>query len=237
VHPISAPVTHEPSSEFGARAPTTRGGAPTVIEFPAARVSAPVQLHMRGASPLELPLPNAIVEDVPQRPARHPAYDHDLPRPHFGEPYADETQTKREAIIGLMPAAPQDCEQTGRPPVDEASAESADRTVPPPPLHSDPPIDVDISFDDGADRTTERRAAASPLPPPDVGPQPRGRRQDLADLPKAGGAGRGVADEDEETETMELTPELRARVDQLMASHPAPVPVPIPPPRTKPPRR
>lgn len=74
--------------------------------------------------------------------------------------------------------------------IDEASAESEDRTVPPP-----PPIDVeiDVCFDDGSEVGSETRA--------------------------------GETTDDEETETMTLSPELRARVDQLMAMKPAPVPV------------
>ncbi len=95
-------------------------------------------------------------------------------------------------------------------PVDEASAENADRTVPPPPS-------IDITFDDSTERTIDLRGYVDAHAP--LG----------STAPK---------DEEDETETMELTPELRARVDQLMATKPAPVPVDRrPTAATKPPRR
>ncbi len=81
---------------------------------------------------------------------------------------------------------------------DEASAESPDRTVPPPPNAGA----VEVTFDDNTERTIDLRM--------------HGAREAAPGL---------LENEEEETETMELTPELRAQVDQLMATKPAPVPV------------
>ena len=147
--------------------------------------------------------------------------------------YEEETETQRDALgdtafVGddeqviprLWPAGEQEDELSTAArrvdpallhvsgAVDEASAENADRTVPPPPS-------IDITFDDSTERTVELRGQM-------------GARTEPA----------APRDEDEETETMELTPELRARVDQLMATKPAPVPADaLAKTATKPPRR
>ncbi len=92
---------------------------------------------------------------------------------------------------------------------DETSADNTDRTVPPPPTH-----EIDVSFEDPIDRTVELHAETAV-------------RSALAQH------------EDEETETMALTPELRARVDELMNLGPPrppnavlqPLPPPSPPTR------
>jgi hypothetical protein len=89
---------------------------------------------------------------------------------------------------------------------EEASADNSDRTVPPPRPSGDPSIDV--SFEEAVDRTIELLENGI-------------SRQAIG--------GVAVGNEDEETETMELTPELRARVEQLMAVKPAPRGVGAPP--------
>lgn len=120
-----------------------------------------------------------------------------VPRLSLGEPEDELSTAARRVDPALL--------RIGAGHVDEASAESAERTVPPPPS-----LDVDVSFDDNTERT-------------------------IALSPHGATAAVDIA-EDEETETMELTPELRARVDQLMATKPAPVPI-VPKTATKPPRR
>jgi hypothetical protein len=119
-----------------------------------------------------------------------------------------------------LPLSPEDVSTASRqldPSVlaDEASAESSDRTVPPPRpdgLH----IEVDAAFGalisggDGA----PRQAVPREVSPDDV-------------------------PEDEDTETMRLGPELRARVDEMIAGKPVQpaikgLPRPLPPPRAKP---
>lgn len=121
----------------------------------------------------------------------------EIPRLHLGE-LEDELSTAARRIDPALLFAPPP------PQVDEASAESAERTVPPPPS-----IDVEIHFDDGSEI-----GGADPIPV--NGPV-------VLEYPP----------EEEETETMQLTPELRARVDRLMATKPAPLPVGA----GKPPRR
>jgi len=88
---------------------------------------------------------------------------------------------------------------------DEASADNTDRTVPPP-----PPDGIDVAFEEAVDRTIELiDAGLSRLDTPD------GLQRKTLGRPPEGA-------EEEETETMELTPELRARVEQLMTMKPAP---------------
>jgi len=159
--------------------------------------------------------------------------------------YAEQTETQREALLDSSPPI-----QAARGPIaigpiaiplplegedelstaagrshaltavpDEASADNvADRTVPPPPLSSTSAgeIEVEVSFDDHADKTMEKRAEMQ-----------RRAKQELR-----GGARKH--EEEEETETMQLTPELRARVEQMMANAKSPtLPEPIPPPRRR----
>jgi serine/threonine protein kinase len=88
--------------------------------------------------------------------------------------------------------------------LDEASADNSDRTVPPP----RPDASIDVSFEEAVDRTVELLENGV-------------SRQAIG----IGASG----NEEEETETMELTPELRARVEQLMAIKPAPRGVGQPP--------
>jgi serine/threonine protein kinase len=82
--------------------------------------------------------------------------------------------------------------------LDEASADNSDRTVPPPRPSAD--ASIDVSFEEAVDRTVELLENGI-------------SRQAI---------GVSGGNEEEETETMELTPELRARVEQLMAVKPAP---------------
>lgn len=125
-----------------------------------------------------------------------------IPRLNAGE-LEDEVSTAARTIDpALLSIEP--------PHVDEASAESAERTVPPPPF-----IDVEISFEESTDH--------------DFDVQRHG-------IPTLSSPRSSAASEEEETATMELAPELRERVDQLMATKPTPVAV-VPQAATKPPRR
>ncbi|MBX3225258.1 MAG: serine/threonine protein kinase [Labilithrix sp.] len=134
----------------------------------------------------------------------------------------DDTETQRAAIAAAAVGAARRSHPSLSG-IDEASADSADRTVPPQ-LHqaSAQPASIDVTFEDQTEQTMDLRrshgtSAATPH--------------------------HAAIAEDEETETMRLTPELRARVDQLMANRPAPRPAPslpqpaLPPPGAKPPRR
>ncbi len=162
----------------------------------------------------------------PVRTSRPPSgsYERDAARPRqTGDEamYEDETATQREALeAGALPKLyadePDDelATEARRPPHmprDEASADNAARTVPPP-ATNDTAIDVDVSFDDRTAQTKDRRSAAA-------------------------AAAHARLAEDDETETMALSPELRARVDHLLATHPAPRPAPLPHPAPLPPNR
>lgn len=146
------------------------------------------------------------------------------------------TQARRVDIRQLVREAAASASASSSPVVDEASAEASDRTVPPPPPTSgESSIEVDVS---GLD-------IPQTLP---GGEEPRtiSRKAPTAALAKS--ITPEIEEEEEETETMELNPELRARVDQLMAQKgtidrkrptgtglPAIAPQPLPPPpRTKP---
>jgi serine/threonine protein kinase len=85
--------------------------------------------------------------------------------------------------------------------VDEASADHPLRTAPPPRLIADLAIDVDMDAD------MEEPAATS-----------RGSELTTLDLPDAL---KRLANEDEETATMALTPEIRARIDRMTKRGPA----------------
>jgi eukaryotic-like serine/threonine-protein kinase len=100
--------------------------------------------------------------------------------------------------------------------IDEASAEASDRTVPPPSLNAataagESSIEVDVSGlglpqslpGSEEPRTISRKAPASAI----------AKSKRAAEDPRSP----EIEEEDEETETMELNPELRARVDQLMS--------------------
>ncbi|MBX3216714.1 MAG: serine/threonine protein kinase [Labilithrix sp.] len=106
--------------------------------------------------------------------------------------------------------------ETARRSSPEDAAHLDDRTMPPSLEHETAlHASADASSDDVAERTMElRERGDSPPDPPALG-----------------------IVEDEETETMPLTPELRARVEQLMASRPAPRPAPLPHPAPPPVQR
>jgi serine/threonine-protein kinase len=145
--------------------------------------------------------------------------------PNLDEVYTEETQTKRDLgyLALLCPSTeeaatdPDDENEGATQPrnmdlsllVDEASADNTDRTVPPPPAE----IDVDMSGFEGGSA---------------VARSPGTDRRTPSTVPD------GIV-EDEETETMQLSAELRARVDQLVGSRAAPLPVlpPIVPPRPR----
>jgi serine/threonine protein kinase len=175
----------------------------------------------------------------------------DLQELYDQDVYTDETETKRErpqfddvhpALSTFKARPPSD----GGPRIDEASADNADRTVPPPPIvagssegvHADPSIEIDVS---GLAFTKT------------VGNQEAPTVQATLEVLQVHLAASGRrTSEEEETETMELNPALRARIEQLMAAKPAPIPAPPqvapppvamrpnavpPPPKRKPSRR
>ena len=107
-----------------------------------------------------------------------------IPRLNVGDVEDELSTAARRIDPALLESAPAS--------IDEASAESTERTVPPPPM-----IDVEIRFDDEPYTSDAVDGVASAVEPAT----------------------------EEETATMELPPELQARVDQLMATNPAPVPV------------
>ena len=149
--------------------------------------------------------------------------------------YADETETRRGALrrSDLPPLA--SSLPPPRIPIDEASAESRERTVPPPPPRPSHES-IEVVFDDvvrtGLNETGERTVErASP---------------DVASMLLIG------ENEEEATETMALTPELKDQVERLMAATPVgtalprplgppktgrAAPPPSPPRRTRPPKR
>lgn len=135
-----------------------------------------------------------------------------LPRPadpRRPDPLDGEAETQRRALDDAALAA-------ASPPGGQA-AHLDDRTLPPSLDHEAAlQASADASSDEPAERTMELR-----------------ERGDAAlDHPPA-----LSVPEDEETETMPLTPELRARVEQLMASRPSPRPAPLPHPAVPPAQR
>ena len=154
----------------------------------------------------------------------------------------DDTKTDRGAPIRIVappgyahvprvnpeaPLSPEDVSTASRqldPAVlDEASAESSDRTVPPPRPPEGIHVEVDAAF-------------GALLSPANAG-DPNAANALRRDLPRDIDRGSSdVVPEDEDTETMRLGPELRARVDELIASKPVQPPIkvlprPLPPPQ------
>ncbi|MBX3218753.1 MAG: serine/threonine protein kinase [Labilithrix sp.] len=127
----------------------------------------------------------------------------------------DEQETQRRALAAEALGGP-----TGRRSSPEQAAhfdDNNDRTMPPSLEHETAlHASSEASSDDAAERTMELRERGNAPPDPQLA--------------------LGIA-EDEETETMPLTPELRARVEQLMASRPAPRPAPLPHPAPPPAQR
>lgn len=150
-----------------------------------------------------------------------PASAHATDRPVGGSPeelYEDETSTDptHEAVVEAMIA------QLGAEAIDEASADHPVRTVRPPrPAPSEAgELEIDISVEH-EDPATSRGADVTAV---------------------VGLAKRRHPDDEDETETMELTPEVRARIEQMTRNAAPPHPIEDsnrPPPTrrlTKPPR-
>jgi hypothetical protein len=135
------------------------------------------------------------------------------------ELYSEETETNRKFIID--PSIVMSRPISTAPRFDEASADNPQKTVrPPPSVEVEVPIDVHFESQESEahqdDKTTPGASGRVP---------PRARN----------------VREDEETETMQLTPELRERIEQMSKPQSAPhlpqaaPPVPPAPPRTAPP--
>ena len=184
--------------------------APPSVTSPAIPARMPeAQRAAVAAQPLALTINRRFADELPDL--------HDLQ-----DVYSEETETKRErselveafeAIERLGPRtlAPSTMPRpvSEGPRIDEASAESSDRTVPPPARLSmssqtDGSVEIDISALTRSDAD----------PPSELDGPPRLARET----------------EEEETETMELNPALRARLEQLVGPKPAPVRTSAPPP-------
>jgi len=187
------------------RAPAASTVTVTVPE-PSVAVAVADKRASFGKLPIPLPLPPAALgaqrptEEVPvsrrvtDKPAPSPAL-HSL-----DELYDDETSTDRKQIDVTLAAR---LERTGTletqphepaAAVDEASADHPVRTVRPPPA-GDLDIDVDVDFPVEHDDPATSRGA------------------DLAAL--LGLSTKRRTDGEEETETMQLTPEMRERIEQM----------------------
>jgi serine/threonine protein kinase len=148
---------------------------------------------------------------------------HSTDRPDaLDELYADQTETSRKYIdiTAILPNSGVQAPSSPRaaPFVDEASADNPLKTMRPPELG------IDVEFE----------------PEPEVEPAPTTSRETELDvLTRQLRAERGprATKEDEETETMQLTPELRARIEQMARASNAES-APPPPTRrvSKPPR-
>jgi serine/threonine-protein kinase len=167
----------------------------------------------------------ATTSALPGAPGGEATFARDPTRPSFDRLYVEQTETRHakrpmdEALppFGVVDVAsegfPEDEDDAIRgeaPIVDEASAEASERTVPPPPATvQEPSAGVDLS-------------ATAEAPSLDETIAKRTQR-------KVAG--------DEETETMQLRPELRARVEELMGGAlPSPLPPLQPPPANKHPK-
>lgn len=182
--PMYAAVAHVPN-------PFNNSGGE---ESTFASIAAPPPLLATPPRPRDASRPDAAT--VPRNPSRSnsASVEHALSkRSDDGEGY-EASETRREAGVRAVLASLSAVGGDAFP--DEASAESADRTVPPSTANvaglrdsggGEPPA----GLDDVSDKTMEVR------------------RQDSSK-------------EDEETETMKLTPELRARVKQLLEEQMAP---------------
>jgi serine/threonine-protein kinase len=199
--------------------------------------TSPLSLAPRrpGSRPDIAPVTAATTSARPGDPDGDAPFAPDLTRPRFEHIYVEQTETrhaKRSMDDALPPfgvvdvtsdSFPEDADDSVRivsAVVDEASAEAAERTVPPPPATArEPSTGVDLlsataeapSLDETAEKTIAKRTHE-----------------------------RKVA-EDEVTETMQLRPELRARIEELMGGAPPSRLPPLQPPpakkRPKPPRR
>jgi hypothetical protein len=219
--PVAVDHAHgdEPSSTFVSLAAPPKPHA--AVSVPAPRL--PPRLQDAGET-----APDTRPLEVSRPPSG--AYRRGAGLPRVVDPvYEDETETKREAVPAPGPIPRLDLGE----PDDELS--TAARRFDPALLDANASTRPEEADAANADRTV----------PPPAPKQPDGIEIDVSfddnteqtlDLRT-----RGLV-EDDETETMELSPELRARVDQLMATRPAPVPVPRteaapPPPRDERPRR
>ncbi|AKV02812.1 hypothetical protein AKJ09_09475 [Labilithrix luteola] len=105
-------------------------------------------------------------------------------------------------------------------PIDEASADSPLRTLPPP---RPPSIPVDIDLEAFAEVQAERDADDEETATRQMSPEQRTRIQQLASL-----ITRSDGDE-EETATRPHSPEQKARINAMAASKPPPQPVDVTP--------
>ena len=128
---------------------------------------------------------------VERRPPTGPSTDEPAASRSIDELYEEETRTDRSRFDATMAA-----EASA---VDEASADHPVRTVRPPRLGDAESVDVDVDVDMNEPAATSR---GSDL-------------ESTLDIPRAWKA---PATEDDETATMQLTPELRARIE-LMTKH------------------
>jgi serine/threonine-protein kinase len=176
-------------------APRTRGS--TQLRAVPVALPAPPRVEMMPAPPPASMVASSHVDSAaytPRQPLSSETQPHDLE----GMMYEEETRTDRSlAEITLEPLAS---------PVNrmnqEASAESPYRTVPPPPgAGADASIDVVVDEDTGM----HHQPATSP-----------GSSIDDAIAEMMRGKGDGLRSPDEEeTETLQLTPEFRARIEQM----------------------
>ena len=178
-----------------------RRGSASTRSMPASSVDSMAHTPLRGedrdehdgdANGQTLP-PSAHITDQP--PSPHPV----------DELYDDETRTDRKHI-DVTVAARVD------PTIDEASADHPIRTVRPPPAPSSSvthhafganpaPGELDVGVDVDVDVVMDEPAATS-------------RGSDL-EATLGPGVWKRPASEEDETQTMQLTPELRARIDQM----------------------
>jgi hypothetical protein len=146
--------------------------------------------------------------------------DKTIDRPPVGEPfgspedaYADQTATSRKFLLPAelsldhAPSSPRIL-----PFIDEASADNPYKTVRPPEIV----VDVEVDFEPDAEAPTTSRES---------------ELNDVVRELRAARGGHRSSNEDEETETMHLTPELRARIEQMTRSPSAGETSPPPPTR------
>jgi hypothetical protein len=114
--------------------------------------------------------------------------------PTAADEYDDETRTDQN--LGLSVAAAQHL-QAGM--IDEASADHPIRTVRPPRPQAPPEIEIEVDVEHGLEHDEPQTSRGTDL---------------TTALGLAAAKGRET-DEDEETATMQLTPEVRAHIEQL----------------------